>query len=120
MEVAIKNVWPEATHRWCKWHVLKKANESLGYHYSKKSEFRTEFHKLVGDMLTVEEFEKGWEDLMKKYSLQTNTFLIQIYEVRRKWAKPYFAGKFCARMTSTQRSESANHMLKIMSRPGAR
>uniref|UniRef100_A0A8R7U030 Protein FAR1-RELATED SEQUENCE n=1 Tax=Triticum urartu TaxID=4572 RepID=A0A8R7U030_TRIUA len=103
MEIAIENVWPETTHRWC---------ESLGYHHTKKSDFRAEFHRLVNDMLTIEDFEKGWVEIMKKYSLQSNTFLIQIFEVRRKWAKPYFSGKFCAKMTSTQRSESANHMLK--------
>jgi hypothetical protein len=63
-------------------------------------------------MLTVAEFEDGWKRLIEKYALTKNTFLIQIYEVRKKWAKPYFAGKFCAKQTSTQRSESANHMLK--------
>ena len=112
MEVAIENVWPEATHRWYKWHVLRKAKESLGTHYSKKSGFRTEFHNLVDEMLTVGEFEDGWKSLMEKYGLSANTFLVQAYEVRKKWAKPYFSGKFCAKQTSTQRSESANHMLK--------
>ena len=69
-------------------------------------------------MITVEEFEDGWDQMLKKYSLQKHPFLTQIYEVRHKWAKPYFRGVFCARMTSTQRSESANHMLKSYIPPG--
>uniref|UniRef100_A0A8R7Q1J7 SWIM-type domain-containing protein n=2 Tax=Triticum urartu TaxID=4572 RepID=A0A8R7Q1J7_TRIUA len=112
MEVAIEEIYPDATHRWCKWHILKKAKESLGSNYTKKSDFRAEFHNLVHEMLTIEEFEDGWVALLEKYSLTKNTYLTQIYETRQKWAKPYFAGKFCARQTSTGRSESANHMLK--------
>ena len=69
-------------------------------------------------MLTVDEFEDAWCILLDKYKLQNNPFLTQIYEVRHKWAKPYFSGKFCAKMTSTQRSESANHMLKGYIPPG--
>jgi hypothetical protein len=91
---------------------MKKAKESLGTHYNKRSEFRIEFHKLVQDMLTITEFEESWKVLVKKHGLESNTFLIQIFEVRHKWAKPYFSGKFRAKQTSTQRSESANHMLK--------
>jgi hypothetical protein len=70
-------------------------------------------------MITVEEFEAAWSSLVAKYGLEEHPFLTQIFEVREKWAKPYFAGKFCARMTSTQRSESANHMLKGFVPPGS-
>jgi hypothetical protein len=74
MEVAIEQVWPEITHRWCMWHIIKKVKESLGTHYHKWSEFRIEFHKLVQDMLTITEFEESWKVLVKKHGLESNTF----------------------------------------------
>lgn len=49
---------------------------------------------------------------MRKYNIENNQFMQRIYKFRAMWAKPYFMDIFCAGMTSTQRSESANHMLK--------
>ncbi|KQK20969.2 hypothetical protein BRADI_1g57841v3 [Brachypodium distachyon] len=102
MEVAIRQ-----------WHVLRKAKEQLGPYYTKQSDFRAAFHKVVNVMLTVDEFERAWHLLLRQYNLENHPYLIQVYECRSKWAKPFFSGKFCARQTSTQRSESANHMLKV-------
>lgn len=119
MELAIAEVLPGTKHRWCKWHVLHRAKESLGSVYTQNKDFRDELHKILEYMLTVEEFEAAWAKLIQKYGLQEHPMLTQIYELRQKWAKPYFAGVFCARMTSTQRSESANHMLKNFVPAGA-
>ncbi|OEL19015.1 hypothetical protein BAE44_0019964 [Dichanthelium oligosanthes] len=112
MEVAIQEVLPDATHKWCKVHVLGKENEFIGPICSKKSGFKDDFQKISDSMLTVREFESAWQHLLDKYNLHGNAFLSQIYDPRHKWAKPYFKGKFCAKQTSMQRNECANHMFK--------
>jgi hypothetical protein len=63
-------------------------------------------------MLTEDEFEKGWGKLVEDFGLGENSFMIRAFDARHKWAKPFFKDKHCARMTSTHRVESANHMLK--------
>ncbi|KAL6657673.1 hypothetical protein ACP70R_005453 [Stipagrostis hirtigluma subsp. patula] len=113
MESAIRNVLPLTKHRWCRWHVLRNAKEKVGNKYSKYCSFKAEFHRLVTDVLCRKKFESDWKKILQKYGLQQNGFLHRAYRNREKWAKPYFVGIFCAGMTSTQRSESANHMLKL-------
>ncbi|KAL6647947.1 hypothetical protein ACP70R_015384 [Stipagrostis hirtigluma subsp. patula] len=112
MELAVQEMLPETTHKWCKLHVLSRENECLGPIYSKKIGFKDDFHKIIDDMLTVAEFESAWQHLLDKYNLHGNPFLLEIYDSRHKWAKPYFKGKFCGHQTSTQRSESMNHLFK--------
>ncbi|XP_062180213.1 protein FAR1-RELATED SEQUENCE 5-like [Phragmites australis] len=113
MEVAIGEVFPNTSHRVCKWHVLKKAKERLGNIYSgKRSPFKEEFHKVLNQSLTVEEFEYAWSELMSRYGLRESVYLNQIWDIKEKWAFVYFAEYFFAGMTTTQRSESANHVFK--------
>ena len=51
--------------------------------------------------------------MVEEHGLGENEFLARAYQNRDMWAKPFFTETFCAGMTSTQRSESANHLLKI-------
>jgi hypothetical protein len=113
MTIAIRENLPNTHHRWCKWHILRKAQEALWHVHKAHPSFSDEFNKVINHMLTVEEFEKGWGYLIERYNLGGNPFMTRAYEVREKWAKPFFNNVFCARMTSTQRSKSANHVLKV-------
>ncbi|KAF8775567.1 hypothetical protein HU200_004341 [Digitaria exilis] len=85
MAKAIKSTLPNTRHGWCRWHVHE---------------------------TNITRFEEEWGKLIKKYRLVRNKYLKRLFKHRDKWAKPYFMYIFCAGMTSTQRSESANHMLK--------
>jgi hypothetical protein len=119
MRVAIETEYPDTRHRWCKWHVLKKAKESLGPVYTKDNEFKSKLHRLLDEIVSVSEFESRWSELISAYSLEENEFLQRVYDNREMWAKPYFTETFCAGMTSTQRSESANHLLKTYIAPAS-
>lgn len=116
MAAAIRKVYPhpQIVHRWCKWHVLKDTQTGIVAVYVNNKDFRDEFHKLVNNMMTIVEFNEGWTALIAKYNLQKNPFLTRAFEGREMWAKPFFKDTFCARMTSTQRSEGANFMVKIV------
>jgi hypothetical protein len=82
MEVAIANVLPSTKHQWCKWHVLRKAKERLGALYGKNSQFKFDFHRIVNQMLTKEEFVGAWVHMLS--TLEKNPYLYQIYETRAK------------------------------------
>ncbi|XP_062180274.1 protein FAR1-RELATED SEQUENCE 5-like [Phragmites australis] len=97
---------------------LRLAKEKLGSVYNKNNDFKDAFHKLLNDMLIVEEFEATWKELMEIHGLQEHPFIEKIYAVKNMWEKPYFLDVFCAKQTSTQRSESVNHMFKGYCPPG--
>ncbi|RLN38640.1 hypothetical protein C2845_PM01G34390 [Panicum miliaceum] len=112
MDIAIANCWPGVAHLWCRWHILKTAQEGIGPLFNFGTPFYNQFRKTINDMLTIDEFEKAWHQLLVDFELTENYFMERTWDKRFRWAKPYIKGTYCARMTSTQWSESANNMLK--------
>ena len=77
------------------------------------------FPDLKGELLEVlnhplmpTEYEQAWHDLVDKYALHGNNTMINLWAERKSRVSAYWKEVFCARMTSTQRSESMNHVLK--------
>ncbi|KAL5697724.1 hypothetical protein ACHQM5_028841 [Ranunculus cassubicifolius] len=109
---AIRRVFPGAHHRLCLWHILQNAAVHLSYYYTNYLTFSEDFHLCIYCAETVDEFESMWERLLSDYILGDNPWLKTLYGIREQWALVYGRPHFCPGMTTSQRSESMNSLLK--------
>lgn len=50
--------------------------------------------------------------LVEEFGIAENPAIKALWEKRERWIPTYFKGMYCGRMTSTQRSESQNRVIK--------
>lgn len=114
MPAAIRVVFPDAVHRLCLWHVINKYQPLLNELYAlfKEKKFQEKFRSVIYHPLTPVEFETAWQMLVNEFELQAEPTLQLLYEIRAEWVPCYFKDDFCGIMSSTQRSESVNHIVK--------
>ncbi|XP_040243425.1 protein FAR1-RELATED SEQUENCE 6 isoform X4 [Aegilops tauschii subsp. strangulata] len=104
MQNAIEEVFPQARHRWCTCHIMKKIPEKLnGY-----EKIKSTLSNVVYDSLTKHGFDKTWVEMINKYDLQDNEWLAELYDNKNRWVPAYVKDTFWAGMSSTKRSESVN------------
>ncbi|XP_021753308.1 protein FAR1-RELATED SEQUENCE 6-like [Chenopodium quinoa] len=107
MRKPLEQVMPNARHRWCIWHILKKLPDKLGkcegYH-----DFKSPLKTLIYESFTVGEFERRWNELLSEYNLLDNDWLSELYEERHMWVPAFMKEHFWAGMKTTQRVESIN------------
>ncbi|XP_035546682.1 protein FAR1-RELATED SEQUENCE 5-like [Juglans regia] len=108
MKNAIQIVFPNARHRYCLWHIMRKLPEKLGSHSAYNAGLKTAIQSAVYDTQTCEQFEEKWVQLIHKYDLIDNAWLQGLYTERSFWVPVYLKGVFSAGMSTTQRSESMN------------
>ncbi|KAG8380848.1 hypothetical protein BUALT_Bualt06G0059100 [Buddleja alternifolia] len=74
--------------------------------------FARAFSGCMYDHEDEEEFIDAWNKMIVKYSLQNNDWLQRMFQLRKKWVLVYGQETFCADMSTTQRSESMNNVIK--------
>lgn len=112
MARAIENILPRSLHKNCRWHVMRKYKDPFKKLYKIFPELKEQLAAVLNHPLMPSEFEDAWHALMDKYGLHNLNVMINLWNERKTWISAYWKNVFCARMTSTQRSESMNHVLK--------
>ncbi|KAF5748944.1 FAR1-related sequence 5 [Tripterygium wilfordii] len=108
---AVQRVFPQSSHRYCKWHIAYKMSKEMGQIYgSLPKTFQVEFDKCINKSETTREFESSWLLLLDKYNLRGNEWLQSLYIDRKLWVPTYVRDKFFACMYTSQRSGSVNSL----------
>ncbi|XP_028081198.1 protein FAR1-RELATED SEQUENCE 5-like [Camellia sinensis] len=107
MKNAIELVFPQARHRWCLWHIMKKIPEKLRG-YSQYEAIKFSLQNAVYDFFTKYEFDEEWQAMIAKFKLHDNEWLGVLYSERHRWIPAYVKNIFWAGMSTTQQSESMN------------
>ncbi|PSS16368.1 Protein FAR1-RELATED SEQUENCE like [Actinidia chinensis var. chinensis] len=112
MAKALATQWPETIHRLCIWHIYQNAASKLSGVFAIFQDFSKDFSKCIYDYEDEDEFISAWNAMLERYNLQDNDWLKRMFNQKEKWALVYGRQTFCADMTTTQRSESMNSLLK--------
>nr|XP_048327343.1 protein FAR1-RELATED SEQUENCE 5-like [Ziziphus jujuba var. spinosa] len=108
---AVQQVFPNSSHRYCKWHIMSKMPKEMGVVYGALPKtFQVEFDRCVNKSETTDEFESAWQMLLDKYNLRGNDWLQSLYIDRKLWVPVHVRDTFFAGMNAAQRSGSVNSL----------
>lgn len=112
MRSAIAIVFPNATHRNCRWHIMDKFSGTIGPCLAANQDLDEDFTECINHTVTPEEFETKWCEMISKHSLDDNEHFKHLYDLRQCFVPAYYMRCFFPFMQSTQRSEGFNALLK--------
>ncbi|XP_061340632.1 protein FAR1-RELATED SEQUENCE 5-like [Gastrolobium bilobum] len=105
---AVSKIFPNAKHRYCIWHIMKKFPEKLSHVYHENASFKKHFNECIWRSKSTQEFEDRWKHLLVEYGLDENEWLRGLYSIRSSWVPIFNSSTFFAGMNTTQRNESIN------------
>nr|CAD1826991.1 unnamed protein product [Ananas comosus var. bracteatus] len=107
---AIKEVFPNTSHRLCLWTIQKKALAHLGTLNSSRT-FQNLFMRCIQECNSETEFEEAWAKMLRKYNLQDHTWINSLHKIRHKWSSAFNKDSFDGGIELPQRGESLNNVL---------
>ncbi|XP_071928120.1 protein FAR1-RELATED SEQUENCE 5-like [Coffea arabica] len=90
MAAALSVVMPETFHGLYTFHIRRNFMKHLGNHYKKNSDLPYMFGACMYEFEEVEQFNRVWEAMVKKYNLENNKWLFELYRIRDKWFFRHF------------------------------
>jgi hypothetical protein len=112
MKIAIPRVFKKTHHRYYRFHVTRTWRHELDMLYLANKGLKVELESLINFPLGPMEIDKAWNEIVDRYGIRENPAIEALWAKRSMWIMAYFKGLYCGRMTSTQRSESTNGVLK--------
>ncbi|RYR08057.1 hypothetical protein Ahy_B05g075603 [Arachis hypogaea] len=107
MALAIQEVFPNAHHRLCAWHLMHNATSNIH-----KPQFTKMFTKLMLGDYEVGVFEQKWEEMVGFFGVEDREWIVDMYGKRNMWATAHIRGKFFVGFRTTSRCESLHAVLK--------
>jgi hypothetical protein len=112
MRTAIENVFPNATHRGCLFHVKKKCDDKNGSTFQAHEGLYKEMQDVIDNSLTVQEFEILWKNMIEEHGVGGVKNFNDMWTNRAKYVPVYFKTKFFPFIQTTARSEGTNTLFK--------
>lgn len=118
MATSISEMFPDAIHRCCIYHVFNVAKRKLGPKLVEGHPFAEAFYSCIYGTDTPEQFEICWQHMLQVHEMAGNKHLDNMWKSRKKWAPVYFRQNFFPFTSTTGRSEGLNSYFKTLVRPG--
>lgn len=99
MRKAIQRLFLQTHHHLCGCHMLQNATSNVS-----KPKFIQEFKCMLGDY-EVDEFEKKWVSMVKKYWLKDNSWIEDIYQKKGYGNNTHERQVFFGSLRTTSRCE---------------
>jgi hypothetical protein len=112
MKIAIPKVFVVTHQQYCRFHVTHTWRHELDRMYLTNKGLKVELESLINFPLGPTEFEQAWNETVDRYGIKENPVIEVLWAKRHMWIMSYFKGMYYGRMTSTQRSDSTNWVLK--------